>query len=46
MYLQEECLRWVERQQILGPFTYVGKHGELGPICKYRGVLIWGNKEV
>ena len=44
MYLQEECLRWVERQQIMGPFTYVGEHGELGPICKYRGVLILGGQ--
>ena len=30
--LQEELLRWEERQQILGPFTHVGGQGECEPI--------------
>lgn len=45
MYLQGELLRWAEWKQILGAFTFGGEHGESGPICKHRGVLIWGDKE-
>lgn len=45
IYLQEELLRWAERQQIRGPFTHVDEHGECGPICKHRGTLSWGHKE-
>lgn len=39
--LQEELLRWEERQQILGPFTQVGERGGCEPIYKHRGALGW-----
>lgn len=42
-YLQEELLRWAQRQQ-RGPFIYVGKHEEFGPIYKHRGALSLGTE--
>lgn len=38
-------MRWAKRQQILDPFSYVGEHGEFGPIYKHRGALSLEDKE-